>query len=333
MKKLIFKTFLYCLPLFFVPLVLYVIIDPFQVIYSTKDYNTKKDYLIANNRDFQSTELFLKNYKKYNIDSYIFGNSRSFFYQAKKWDSLTKGKSFHFNASSESIYGINCKLKLIDKLHVKMKNALIIWDAKSFVETKNSEGHLLIKHPAISKESTFMFQLEMFKAFYSKAMVIHTDLYFTSKKKDYMTEFGVLNNVLKVDMVSNQLTYAVYDKLIATNPELYYSDKMSLFYSRDKNEKFSEQYIFKEQKKILKNICSILKSHKTKYKIIISPLYDQLKMDKKDLDYLKKIFDKDKIFDFSGINSFTNDYRNYYENSHYRPLICDTILNLIYKKK
>ena len=70
--------------------------------------------------------------------------------------------------------------------------------------------------------------------------------------------------------------------------------------------------------------------NKTNYRIIISPLYNQIKLNNQDLDYLKQLFGKDNVFDFSGINKFTKDYNNYYESSHYRPHIAREIMQLIY---
>ena len=39
-----------------------------------------------------------------------------------------------------------------------------------------------------------------------------------------------------------------------------------------------------------------------------------MKLNESDLIYLKDTFGEDNVFDFSGINEFTNDYRNYYRN-------------------
>jgi hypothetical protein len=107
---------------------------------------------------------------------------------------------------------------------------------------------------------------------------------------------------------------------------------LKLFYKRDSIQKFSNQSIYDEQEILLKNIQSIFKKNKTDYKIIINPLYDQLKINPKDLKYIRDLFGAENVFDFSGINSITNDYHNYYETSHYRPFVCDSILNVIYRK-
>ncbi|MEG2479981.1 MAG: hypothetical protein RSA50_06885, partial [Mucinivorans sp.] len=52
--------------------------------------------------------------------------------------------------------------------------------------------------------------------------------------------------------------------------------------------------------------------------------------DKQIIDY---IFGQNNVFDFSGINSFTKDYHNYYEDSHYRPHVAKAIIDTIYSTK
>lgn len=330
MKRFVLGIILFLSP-FLIPIILYLLIDPYKVLYKYKEQiNTDKTYQVAYNRDFQTTQLFLYNYKKYKYDSFILGNSRSFFYQTSTWNKYIKGNPFHFNASNESIYGINCKLKFLDDLKVEIRNVLIVIDAGALQETKNGKGHLIIKHPALSKESYVSFHIEMFKGFFPKAIFPFTDLYFTGRKKQYMNAYGITNKVWTHDTKTNQLTYYVYDQQINKDPQSYYSDKMSIFYDRDTIQKFSEPVIFNEQAVLLKSISEILKSHKTKYRIIISPMYNQIKLNPQDLNYLKDLFGAEKIFDFSGINKFTADFRNYYEDAHYRPCICDSIMKTVY---
>jgi hypothetical protein len=82
---------------------------------------------------------------------------------------------------------------------------------------------------------------------------------------------------------------------------------------------------------MLLEIADIFKKNKTNYKLVINPLYDQVKLNQQDLDILIKLFGKENVHDFSGINFITNDYHNYYENPHYRPHIADYIMGEIYK--
>lgn len=307
-------------------------IDPYKVIWTYEDpINTEKAYQFPWNRDHQTTELFLKNYKEKNYDAFIFGNSRSFFYQTKTWNKYISGNCFHFNAYSEGIFGIEGKFKLLDKLNVEIKNVLLVLDVSTLRRVKNNEGHLYIKHPAVSGESSFTFHLEMFKGFFPKAMIAFTDLYFREELKDYMKTYGVTENVWRHDTLSNQLIYFAYDEEILKDQEAYYQKRKNSFPLRNPVEGITKITIKNEQLKLLNNIASILKKNQTNYKVVISPDHDQMKLNPEDLTKLKEIFGEKNVYDFSGKTAITTNNRNYYEASHYRPFICDSILSMIYR--
>ena len=82
---------------------------------------------------------------------------------------------------------------------------------------------------------------------------------------------------------------------------------------------------------MFKEIKNILERNKTNYKIVLSPVYDQIKFSRQDKKILKTIFGA-HLYDFTGANFITNDIINWYETSHYRPNIADTILNIIYTR-
>ena len=44
------------------------------------------------------------------------------------------------------------------------------------------------------------------------------------------------------------------------------------------------------------------------------------------------IFGENNVHDFSGISKITNNYKNYYENSHYRTNVTKDILKTVYSK-
>ena len=52
-----------------------------------------------------------------------------------------------------------------------------------------------------------------------------------------------------------------------------------------------------------------------------------------ELPLMQEIFGKENVYDFSGINEFTEDYHNYYEAGHYRPLLGNKLLERIYKRQ
>ena len=328
MRKFTFKLSIFIIPLL-IPICLYIYIDPFKLFGNySNPINTNNNYQLPFNRDVQSTNLFLLNYKKQNYNSFILGNSRSQFYQVNTWKKYINGNCFHFNASGESLFGINRKLKLINDLNVDIKNVIIVMDASVLCQTTNNNGHLFIKHPFQSKESQFTFHIEMFKGFFPMPMFAYIDLFYSGIRKPYMSNYGVDINMWKHDTITNQLNLFVCDSEIVVNNKNYY--KHQFFHKRENVKKYAFQTIHSEQQEILNEIIYILKKHNSTYKIIINPLYDQLKLDPHDLEYLKKVFGIKNVFDFSGINSITNNYHNYYEESHYRPIICDSILSIVY---
>jgi hypothetical protein len=45
---------------------------------------------------------------------------------------------------------------------------------------------------------------------------------------------------------------------------------------------------------------------------------------------LQKVFGNNNVFDYSGVNDYTNSIYNYYEASHYRPVVGRQILEAVY---
>jgi hypothetical protein len=139
-------------------------------------------------------------------------------------------------------------------------------------------------------------------------------------------------NLLQIscDTINNELKLVTYENEVTQYPAQYYIKHRNTFYTRSGERVDSIQRINNKQAFMLQEIIKIFRKNNTKYKVVISPLYDQVKFSQKDMIILKKIF-RDKLYDFSGENSFTENKMNYYETSHYRPVVGDSILNIIYR--
>ena len=87
-----------------------------------------------------------------------------------------------------------------------------------------------------------------------------------------------------------------------------------------------------EEKKQLLAIKKIFEKHNTRYKVVISPIYNQVPMEKEQIELLEQIFGKEYIYNFSGKNQFTEPLHNFYETSHYRPHVANEIMKKIYQK-
>jgi hypothetical protein len=217
---------------------------------------------------------------------------------------------------------------------VKISNSLIILDFSILCKIDEKKEHICLSHPALSNQNMISFQLEFFKVFLSpKFFKAYLDFKISHQVKDYMKNDFLLSDLpYKYIEKNNEIQFENFDKQIHTDKSLYYNEKkMKVFYKRDSIQKFSQKVILETQYKMLSEISDILKKNKTNYKIIINPLYDQMKLNNDDILLLYRLFGKNNVFDYSGINFITNDYQNFYETSHYRPPIAEYIMKEIYK--
>lgn len=319
-------------------LIFYISTDPFHVIY-TYNYCSSVRTPVGLDKDYETTECFIQNNPVYHYNSFIFGSSRSLFYKAAHWEKYIKEASaFHFDASGESIYGINLKVRFLDKEQVMIKNALIVLDGDILKQVKNSQSHLFITDPAVSGQSKLSFHAAFISTFLNyNFLFAYIDLLLSKRVKPYMVRnnlFMDTDNPISYDCTSNEVVYTKYDSLINKSPELFYTINRSKgFYQRPITQQYSSPVVAETQAAMLNEIRDIFKKDGTDYKIVISPLYDQRKLNPKDLAMLNQIFGAENVFDFSGKNDWTQDFHNYYENSHYRPNIADSVMKSVYTDK
>jgi hypothetical protein len=336
------KLFLFKLGLFSIPflgfIILYIYWDPFKVVKSYACYyQSGQPNYITLNKDFVSTENWIHHEGQDHYDSYIFGNSRSMFYQIGTWIKYIHAepeKCYHFDASAESLFGIARKLIFLRARHAPVRNALFIIDAGSLNKADNSAGHIFVKDPNISGESRIAFQVDFIKDFFDFDFLrALTDFKLSGKIKEYMTQDFLLDDrPFFYDCVTNEVRLDSFDKMIERDPSSYYGPRAALFYARDSGVRYSAPMIREKQLALLLAMKKILQEDRTLFRIIINPLYDQIKLNPRDLSILQNTFGKQNVFDFSGINDFTGNKHNFYETSHYRPPIADEIMKIVYTR-
>lgn len=306
----------------------YVVYDPFMVARKYDNYS----YSFQVNRSYISTEMFLRNYQKEHYNSFIFGSSRIFGMHASSWQQhLSKdAKVFSFDAYGEKITGVYNKLQLLDKKGVDIKNVLLCIDTDfTFSKNQNEPYFLYIEAPLSSNVNWFDFHLTHFEAYLTPSF-----LYSLYAKRI----FGIDNNFIRnhyyskggitFDSKTNEPARPDLDHRIQNEPE-YHND--SQFYNvRDSLIISPFLLIDKTKEEALIGIKKIFDKHNTDYKVVINPLYDQVKLNEADMKIILATFGKDHVYDFSGRNTFTTSKYNYYEISHFRPMVGDSIMNIIY---
>lgn len=331
-KSFLIKAGILLFPLC-VLLIVYVWQDPFKVLrkYDTYLYSNEPPH-VELNQGHVAVETFLKNYPKYKYDSIIFGNSRSKFYPVADWKKhITATECYHFDAANESLYGVAKKFEFLKKQNVKLKNVLFIVDSYLLAQANDTERHLGVQPPALTGESRFSFQVKFLKTYLNiKFLVPYFDFKIRGKYRPYMDD--VFSDILFLyDPVTDEVTYQVFEEMIEKNKDHYYRPRKKLFTHRDGVEREARAVIAGKQIEQLKFIKERLDADGAEYRLVVSPLYEQKKLNAEDLALLNDIFGKDHVFDFSGVNEYTSTIDNYYEASHYRPHVSRAILAEIYR--
>jgi len=324
-NKFIKIILIFCIP--FIMLCLsYFYFDPFKVLYSYDDYYA--DFFIEPNRDFVSVEKYFKYKDSQNYTSYIFGSSRLMAWTTDSWGKYIDDKNiYHFDAYKDNLYGVWCKINLIDRVGEGLKNVLLVIEYDLLTDVSDSTSRLFMKHHIYSDKSKFEFHNFYFQEYLAANFYFEFfDYKIFRKRRSYMKQIDLNNK--HSSQYSNNYYISNLDESLKNSPEKYYSRQK--FYEHDSVQLFYPECINEIQIKYLTDIKKIFDKYSTNYKIVISPLYDQKKMDSSDYQKLDEIFGKDNIYDFSGINEITKVKENYYDIYHYRPHVADFILDSIY---
>lgn len=336
MRKFIIRVGLFLLP-FLAVIALYFVFDPFKVLYHYDSYFDRKvnNGTVFLNTDYVATANFDNRYEEERYNSFIFGNSRAWFYRVSDWQNYIGNEPvYHFDAGGETLYAMHKRVLYLDRKGVEIKNALLILDHSILSEVEPKKGHLGIISPQlVDYENWFDFHVANVKGFLNILFLYgYLDYQISGKLKRYMFRKHLIESrPFTYDPVSNELSFYYYDSLIQKN--IYYTDeRMEEFYERSPEKIYSTVSILQPQKVMLKEMAQVLKKHNTEYRIIVSPLYNQEYLAKQDLAYLKELFGSSNVYDFSGVNSITEDFSNYYEKSHYRPSVADKVMRQVYNR-
>jgi hypothetical protein len=314
-------------------LVGYLYYDPFMILYTYPNYSSSSFSL---NRDYVSTEMFKKNYPTSRYNTFLFGSSRVVGISLKGFEKrLPSGAvAFSFDASAESLEGIYLKIKYLHSQKVELKNVLVLLCRDFGFRAGKHEGHLMIKHPNLSSESWWSFHQSFLLSYFVPTFFIpFYDYKFTNTYKPYMKSAGIVKNKTTIyELDNNALHISPVDEEIEKSPTAYYEKNKDQFYERQAGRTAESPQISPNHLAMLKEMKEIFEKQKTNYSIVISPLYEQVHLHKKDIEVMTKLFGN-RFYDFAGKNYFTENKYHYYENSHFRPIVGDSILKIITKSQ
>jgi hypothetical protein len=322
------RIILFSLP-FVILTVIYIITDPFMVIYKYDDFNGKQ--YIHKNRDFVSTEMFKKNSDKFIYDSFIFGSSTSLFIPPSIWSNYieTENKVFSFDASSERLPGLWSKVKYIDERGIKLKNALLVFDFRTFKDFDNSDPTSM-KHFEVYHSSKYNFHYKYLLQFLKiefLTVIIPYKLF--NKFFPYME--GVISVMQEsYDPITNEFYNTGVDQLLKTDSLKYYEERIDRFPPRPGTYREETKMSTCEHVRMLTEIKDILDKNNTAYKVLICPSYNQVAYNREDLKLTEDVFGKENVYNFTGINRFTEDKSNFYDGTHFKKFVGKQLLDSAY---
>lgn len=277
-----------------------------------------------------STKKLIHSETPYN--SFIFGSSRVTGLYACYLQHKTPGSNFFMFANfAETIGGIYAKMKFLDERGYRLENIVIYFDTDlTFTrngECPTTEHYLLTGKPVV----------EYYYSHYRYFLPPYLD----------MCKFRILLGMhvegkevpdWHSDPVTNDCNHTCTDSVVENYGDrtlkkrfIAKIDSMKstgYLYHRDSIQQYLPGQISYSELRILVKIRELLNQHKSEYSIIITPLYDQKKFHMADRRILDLVFG-DRVYDFSGINTFTENEYNYPDRSHFKPWISKAIADSV----
>lgn len=126
--------------------------------------------------------------------------------------------------------------------------------------------------------------------------------------------------------VTCDLHYGMEDQ-IRSDSLTFYSSRL---WKRPEKEGQSEATPSEQEIALVSEIARVFEEHGTQVQVIVSPLFDRVRLSEQRLAMLRMHFGADRVHDFSGKNEWTEPIGNYYEVSHYRPHLARALMIEVY---
>ena len=310
---------------------IYLWTDPFRCIH-VFDIND----IDAVNREYLSTELFLRNNPTYHYNSFIFSSSRGMSLNTYQWKQyLPEGaQPFLFQAWSESITGVELKIEYLTQHDIPIDNALILLDIPgSFAKNQLPKDAMTMKHYVFTGDSKFTYNVKQYANF-----IQSPSLWVRYIKKAIKNE--------KECFFSDTITNDFYDTNRFDYTETPNQDSLNLCSDLTKKTfiqqvehltarvvTVSEPLITDAFYQQMQHIREMLDKCGTDYYVVITPVYCYTNpvINPNDLDKLQEIFGRVRVHNYTGENEWTIDYNNFADPNHFGLRVGYLIIEDIYK--
>ena len=319
-----------------IPLILlagiYIWTDPFRCVHPF-DIND----VDATNREYLSTELFLRNNPTYHYNSFIFSSSRGGGMNTYQWKQyLPEGaQPFLFQAWSETLTGIELKLKYLSENNVPIDNALLLFDIPgTFDNVQIPYAALSMKHYMFTGGSRFTYNARQYMNYIQKPSLWLSSIKdrLGNKRRAYASD--TVTNDWERDNQFNYMELPPKDSLKNCS-EIARRTFLAQIEHSDKEVAISKPLIDARFEAQLRHVKDILDAQGTDYHIIITPApcYTNPAISLDDLSLLQTIFGSERVHNYSGKNEWTEDYNNFSDPGHFGLRVGHLIIEDIYGVK
>ncbi len=293
------------------------IVDPLNILH-TKFF--KQEYQM--NERFMKIEFLKDNHQKYN--SYMFGSSRIGTTSPKDIEKyIPNSKFYNFTISSGNLSDYLIHLKFFIKRKWEIDNLYLQIDIGDMGYYGNTHlGHLGKYYPEVKGENLTSFYFNYLTSFLPLSIKGKIEL----NLKDVKTNEYFLNT-------TGIYIHRKAEKELTEDCEKYVTKEQTFHIA---NKRFLSAIYLKEATTALSKIVSICNDNNISLYVFTTP-YNKNNMDTVKIDdylkFLSSIASITNFYDFSGYNTVTTNNCNYYEYSHYRPLVGKLIAAKIFNDK
>lgn len=298
-------------------LAIYLYTDPFR---SQKPFDLND--IDATNREYLSTELFLRNKDRYAYDSFVFASSRGGGINTYTWSMyLPEGaQPYLFQAWSESITGMQLKMQYLQENNIPIRNALLLIDIPTtFVSDQLPKESLSMKHYMFTGQPKWVYNgIHFFNFIQSPSLWIES-MQKTWNNERLSFQSDTITNDYELKNAMDFASLPIQDSLKACSEMTRRTFFAKIANKSEDDIQMSKQLIDEKFMAQLLDIKSIFDQNATNYRILITPgyCYTSQYINTVDLQILQEIFGEDRVHDYSSPNALNRNYNNFSDPSHF----------------
>lgn len=316
MGRLFLKLFILAVP-FGALAAFYVCLDPFAIVWS---YSRFEGGCIRPDRAYLSCEFYRR--RRGRCNAYVFGNSRALGFRSRDWLTYLPRDAtpFHFASTNDSLLGIARKVEYVDHL----RDVLLVLDYASLIAAEDGQYGTPRLCPQLQlSPSPWRYQLNSARSYfscYSLGLLVQSRFVFRPGKGQ-----------LSYDPDFNDIILQGLEDELARGEQAYYNARQVEFAPRPEVH-WGSVLSTPRHFALLEGIQRRFEQQGARYKVVLAPCYDKIRLNPQDLAHLQRIFGAQRVYDFSGDHPLTRDPHYWYEPYHFRPSCGREILRQIYSR-